>query len=162
MQKRPISTIIFGILNIGFGAMSWVELILFEPLSHLSKTAGAHSAARALAGDPSQAHWLWITGLIDSIAGVALIAGGIGLLAGKSWGRSASVGWGVFDIIFTLARIPLNYGSARAAAAGFTSSASMVKGMALAVTFFGTALGLVYPILLLYFMNRLKRTCPPS
>ncbi len=148
MQRRPVSAIIFGILNIGFAVFSWIELLLFKPLAAIM--------AKGAAAELGLLHWQWIAALVDAVAGLAQVAAGVGLLAGKIWGRILSIVWGGFDVLFCLARFPLNLDTARntLTAVHINPAAEPVLTSAIAVV--ATVASMIFPALLIYFMTRPK------
>jgi hypothetical protein len=144
MQPRPISAIIFGILNIGFGAFNLLSL-LFLPTS---AEAGANSSLKSFYGDPNLVHWLWVSGVISGAGGLVLAAAGVGLLLCQNWARIASMAWAVFDILMAFATAPLSGKVARAIAPQFGDA------IALLATIFVLVFSLVFPVALLIFMRR--------
>ena len=150
MQARPVSAMVFGILNIGFGAFNLLALLVLQALAG-SGGAAAHSPLKAFYSDPSQLHWMWVSGVINSVAGLFLVAAGVGLLLCRNWGRICSLAWAAFDILFVLASAPLSWKYARMAA-----PSQFGDIFALFVTAFGLIFSLAYPIALLIFMTRPK------
>jgi len=147
MRARPISLIVFGILNIGYGAFNVLSLLLSQIVLSAAKTG---SAAKSLSSDPGQTHLMFITGGIDAAAGVFLAVAGVGLLLCKNWGRMGSLGWAIFDILFVLLTIPQGWHAAQAFAPQFGSAFAMV------VTILGLLVSLAYPLVLVVFMRRPK------
>ena len=148
MQARPVSAIVFGILNIGFGAFNLLALVFLQVIT--SANLGAHSPLKAFYSDPGQLHWMWVSGVSNAVAGLFLAAAGAGLLFCRNWARITSLGWAVFDILFVLASIPLSWKYARMV------SPQLGDIFALVMTVFGLVLTLAYPVALLIFMTRPK------
>jgi hypothetical protein len=149
MQRRPISAIIFGILNIGFAAFSWIELLLFKPMASIM-------AKSAAASDPAQMHWQWIASVVDAAAALAQLAGGAGLLAGQRWGRILSLAWAWFDIVFCLTRCPLTWDASRDALAAAHVGPGAAPVLTWIAAIIATIASMIYPGLLIYFMTRPK------
>jgi hypothetical protein len=140
---------LFGILNIGYGAFNLLSLLFLRLIADAK--IGPNSPLKAFQGDASQMHLLWVTGLISAVAGLFLMAAGVGLLLGQNWGRLTSLAWAVFDILTVLATVPLSWKAAHA-----TTPAQFGDSLALIVTVFGLVASLAYPIALLIFMTRPK------
>jgi hypothetical protein len=148
MQARPVSAIVFGILNIGFGVFNLLALWLLQVMA--SDKIAAHSPLKAFYGDPRQLHWMWVSGVINAVAGLLLAAAGVGLLLGQNWGRLTSLAWAVLDILFVLASVPFSWKYAQMASPQYGDI------LALFLTVFGLVLTLAYPVALLIFMTRPK------
>jgi len=149
MQRRPVSAIIFGILNLGFAAFTGLELLLFKPMA-------AMMAKSAHTSDPAQLHWQWIAAVVDALAGLVQFLGGIGLLAGKNWGRALSMAWGCFDLVFCLARFPLTWDTCRDSLAAAHIGSPAAPALTWAAAIIATVGSMIFPTLLLYFMTRPK------
>lgn len=138
---------VFGILNILFGlvcgACTGVGAVAVLGLIALIETAGGDLGIWKIV-------WPAMMGLVVLIY-VILVVAGIGLLMGKAWGRTLSVAYSgvaialsIFGLILNLFILPdaLSGGAAPVDAAG--SAKDIVS----------TAIGLIYPIVLLVFMNK--------
>jgi len=159
--SRPASLIVFGILNILFGvlglcgtagsaAMFLVELpqdpAVPNPVLELLKT------------DATYRLFMQVSLVLGGLTALVLIVAGIGLLLTKGWGRTLSIGYAWYAIVAaivgtivtwtyliqpTMAAIKDAQGPAAMGAAG-----GLVGGL------LGGVFSLIYPVLLLIFMNR--------
>jgi hypothetical protein len=86
---------------------------------------------------------------LGAVAGLVLVAAGIGLLLSKNWARLTSIGYGVYGVLLAVANavVMLNAASHQQ---GMTKIIFLISGL------FGAVLGLIYPVLLLIFMTRPK------
>jgi hypothetical protein len=148
-MQKPISAIVFGILNIGYGIFGLLSLVIVLVVA--GAKMGPNSPFKALAANPDQMQLMWITGAVSAVAGVFLAVMGMGLLLCKNWGRVGSLAWAVFDILFVFVCLPLSYKTARA-----SSPAQFGDSFAMLVTIFGLFFSLAYPAVLAIFMVRPK------
>lgn len=158
---RPTSPIVFGILNIvfgllgvcgtiGSGAMLFVELPR-DPLV-------PNPALELIASNPTYRMLMMVMISLGLLASLALLAAGVGLLLFRAWGRTLSIGYAWYGIINALFGMIVNwiylvqpmlakwnpaFGPAEAA-----TVATAVSGI------LGGCFGMLYPIILLVFMNR--------
>lgn len=142
---RPTCVTVFGILNIVFGAMA----LLCSPFGLITmKMPGMEAFGGTFKT------WLIVSTVVGMIAAGFQVALGIGLLKLKPWARAGNVIYGSFAILWGLAGIAVtmtimipamqkSMGADQAGAVG-----GMVGGM------IGGVAGLIYPVLLLIFMNR--------
>ncbi|QEG41193.1 hypothetical protein [Roseimaritima ulvae] len=158
-EVKPTSITVFGILNIILGLLGLCGLAAAFAAFFIPTPPGNELPATQLMQNDAYRIFMYITIPLGFIATVALIAGGIGLLQGKGWGRTLSIGYAVYSIISgflglivnvflimlpTLRMLPeLDPGPEKAGAIG-----GMVGGT------FGGCIGMIFPILLLYFMMR--------
>ena len=156
MRARPISATVFAILNIGYGGFNLLGLLFLQVVVSMGDKVGPHSPLKSFYTDPSQLHWLWISGLIGGISGLFLMAAGVGLFFCANWARLTSVAWAGFDILFVLASTPMSWKYAHAAAASSTAPAPMAGAFTVLVTVLSVVFSLVYPVALLIFMTRPK------
>ena len=103
-----------------------------------------------------QLHWQWIASLVDATAALAQLLAGVGLLAGKPWGRTLCLAWGWFDIVFCLARLPLTWDASRDALTAAHINAAAAPSLTWAAAIIATLASLLFPSLLIYFMSRPK------
>jgi hypothetical protein len=154
-MHRPTSVTVFGILNIvtaGFGMfMAITSCALF-----LAPADSNNPSIRMLYENPAYAAWLKLCIPLGLLSCTVLLVAGIGLLCLKSWARTVSIAYAIYDIcmhilstavssIFLFQPFLKNHQDSEAAA---TAMFGLIGG--------GTAvcLGLIYPILLLVFMLR--------
>ncbi|MGD1084797.1 MAG: hypothetical protein ABSA47_08635 [Verrucomicrobiota bacterium] len=163
MRERPVSVTIFGILNIGFGALGLLSLGMQNaeesfaaksPLPWLNRVLGLLSD---MYHDPTYVLWRDISVPLRALAGVALLAAGIGLLRRKNWARLASIGYGVYAILFVLANLLVMVlvlgGPVRESLRNDPALLVILGGVLLVA---GLLISLAYPALLIFFMTRPK------
>ena len=115
MRERPISITIFGILNIGMGLLGLGGLFLssmFQDLGTSAATPSVNSIFAFIATlnqHPSYILWNQITLPLNAAASLLLVATGIGLLLLKNWARLASIGCGIYKIIFVFLNCAVFY-----------------------------------------------------
>lgn len=162
-MQRPTSVMVFGILNIVFGAMEFLGtllsflLIFLMPQIHTALPNS--SAIDIVMRTPFLRTWSIGVGIVSIIATIVLIAAGIGLLRMKPWGRVASLGYAIYALCAGIIGQIINYiflfgplmeearRSNAPGAASFTASYTFGSGL-------GGCTGLIYPILLFICMTR--------
>jgi prolipoprotein diacylglyceryltransferase len=156
MQQRPIAVTIFGILNIGFGVIGLLGMLV--SMAVLSRTnVAANPILQEMYDNPNYIAWTKISMPLGGIAAVVLISAGIGLLLLKNWARLVSIGYGVYAILGGIVGglVMLNiFASILRHNAGGPSG--FVVMFSLLGSIFGMVIGLAYPILLIIFMTRPK------
>jgi hypothetical protein len=153
MNQRPISTLIFGILNIGLGLLKLIWPLVAAALAHLK--LGGHSSMAALQSDPTYIALTKLATWTGVIFGVALLAFGIGLLLLQNWARLGSIVYAVVDIVFVLITSMLMWPITKRMLEQMPNvPPGMMAGFAMIGMVIGIFLGLIYPVLLLFFMTR--------
>jgi hypothetical protein len=140
MQQRPISVTIFGILNIGFGMLGIVVLLISVVL--MSKTNMAENPImKQMNATPQSAAWEKISTPLGGIAAVVLLVAGIGLLMLRNWARIVSIAHGIYSILACIVGciVTLSGGGS-----GIMKTAAAMVSL----------VGLVYPVLLIIFMMK--------
>ena len=159
MNERPISTLIFGILNIGLGLLDLASPLLVAILAHL-KFSG-QSGVSALQSDPTYAAMTNFTVWADVVFGLAFVAFGIGLLLLQNWARLGSILVAVARIVFVVVSSLLGWNFMKVAVQQTAAQAhgaplGLIQGLAIVGFVVQLVLRLVYPALLLFFMTRAK------
>ena len=103
-----------------------------------------------LRGDPFPRGWFLASHILGSVAGIVIVAAGIGLLGLKPWARTASIVYAVYAIVATTVGTILNLTVVLPRVAELAPG--LMGGM-VGVSC-GSVIYLVYPILLLIFMTR--------
>jgi hypothetical protein len=153
MKQRPISTLIFGILDIGLGLLKLVWPLVAAALAHL-KPAGTSGMA-TLQSDPTFIALTKFTTWTGVVFGLALLAFGIGLLLLQNWARLGSIIYAVVDIVFVLVSTIVMWPiTSRMIQQMPNVPQGMVQGFAMIGLVVGLIFGLAYPVLLLFFMTR--------
>ncbi len=153
MNERPISTLIFGILNIGFGLWKLAAPLLAMALSKL-KLPG-NSAMAGMATDPTYVAVTKFSMWAGTILGVALLAFGIGLLLLQNWARLGSIVYSVVDIVLVLVVSMVMWPLTKRMMEQMPGvPPGMMAGFAMVGLVLGLLFSLAYPALLLFFMTR--------
>lgn len=163
VSAKPVSLTVFGIINIVWGLMSlcgfgWtaVQMAIMgsqpqefrDPTLEMMETNTTYFA-------------FMVTSMgLGFFAAIALIAGGIGLLNGKPYGRTLSIVYAAYAILFGIIGIVFNLlfmveptmAQIEEIAQGPERTAAMA-GIIGAFVGFGIC-GMIYPIVLLIFMMR--------
>jgi hypothetical protein len=158
-----MSTLIFGILNIGFGLWKMAAPLLSLAMSKL-KLPGNSSIASVTA-DPGFIALTRFSIWAGEALGVALLAAGIGLLLLQNWARIVSIVYSIIDIVFvpvvSIGMLPFTQ---RMMEQTPGVPRGMMAGIATMGLVIGIVFGLAYPVLLLFFMTRPKviEACQPQ
>jgi len=172
MRERPVPVTIFGILNIGFGALGLLSLLMQNGEESFATKFSIPWLNRVLGllndmyHDPTYILWRDISVPLRALAGVALLAAGIGLLRMKNWARLASIVYAVYEIIFVFANLlvmVLVLGGPVRESLRSDPALLVILGVVLLVA--GLLVSLAYPALLIFFMTRpkiLPAFAPPS
>jgi len=146
---KPTSVMVFGVLNIVFGGLG----ILCTPFSILMILGAEKFAAMSQAPVIEYAPAYRIVLLASSIVGIGfsawLLALGIGLVKMKGWGRRGSVIYSIIVIVWGIVGVVLNILSLHFGWINMPerSIPGFIGGMC------GGMVGMVYPVLLLIFMQ---------
>jgi hypothetical protein len=156
MRQRPISVLVFGILNIGYALWKVVGLLLMGVAMRMNLRG--NSALSAMTSDPTYQAWTHFSVVIGIVFAIILIASGIGLLLMQNWARILAIVYSVLEIIVVAVGAVV---SQRIMAQAMTTQirgapAGMVHVFAMIGFVVGIGIGLAYPILLLVFMTRPK------
>lgn len=157
-MNRPTSVLIFGILNLAFGALGIVGVVmglvvLFMPIQNMTGNIMAELIAQ-----PGYRTFVIVSSITGSFLTLALIAGGIGLLLMKRWGWLLSIAYGGLALIQCLVGmvvvtvffyLPL---IRRVSEVSGPEQVGMIGGIVGGLA--GMLFGLLYPIVLLIFMLR--------
>jgi hypothetical protein len=163
MRQRPMSTLIFGILNIGFALLKMAGPLVAMVVSNLKLPV--NSGMAALKSDPAYVALTRFSMWTGVILGLALLAFGIGLLLLKNWARIGSIVYAVIDIILVLFVSVLIWPFTKRMMEQMPSPApGFMAGFAMIGLVVGIIFGLAYPVLLLFFMTRsdVIEACQPE
>jgi hypothetical protein len=158
-MNRPTSVTVFGILNIVFGVLGLCGMVFTIAILFGGFDVGADNPVMEIMEGNAFLDVYQKAGIaLGFIATIALIAAGIALLQMRRWGRTVSIVYACYAILSTLVGIVINFFFLmmpmleRAGDAAGPERAGLVGG-AVGGTL-GGCVGLIYPVLLLYFMLR--------
>ena len=153
-----------GILNIVFGVLG----ILILPISMMSsmmpldeQLAAENPVWKQMAEDSAYQTVMLVDRGLGAIASIMLVIAGMGLCQFKPYGRTLSIGYGVYCISLNVCGMFINYlyvlpGLMRDLDSTHSLAVETNAETALYAMGLGSCLGFVYPVLLLYFMYRPK------
>jgi len=160
-QSRPASLVVFGVINILFGVIGLCGAAASSAMFFMEMPQDPrfpNPAIDLLNTNAAYRTYLQVTAVIGALASLVLLVAGVGLLLAKSWGRTLSIGYGCFAIVFAVVVMIGNWSFvmqpmlAAAKEAGGPAAMGAVGGVV--ATMLGGILSLIYPIVLLVFMNR--------
>ncbi|MDQ3814551.1 MAG: hypothetical protein M3347_11445 [Armatimonadota bacterium] len=159
MNQRPTPLTVFGVLNIVFGAFTLLiaPFALYGSLARQGATG--NPVLDMMAASPGLRTWQITSAVLGIIAAIVLIAAGIGLLRMLPWGRLLSMGYSIYAIFIAVIGVPINYFLlvrpllAQVSQSNDPAVTAGAIGGAVGGSF-GSCIGLIYPVLLLYFMTR--------
>lgn len=163
MRQRPMSLLIFGILNIGYALFKLAGTALTVVMSHVGSQG--NPVAEAMKKDPTLATWTKFSLPLTVVLGLALLAFGIGLLFSKDWARLGSIVWSVLEIVIVIFGTLLVWPVMQRAMAQMPNMPhGMVEGFATIGLVIGLVFGLAYPALVLFYMTRdnVIEACQPE
>ncbi len=154
-MQRPTSVIVFGILNIVFGALG-LSCTPFRLAFLFMPTPAIENPVMAAVANPACRAWSLFMGVTGMGAAVLLIVAGVGLLKCRPWARKISIGYAIYAIVASpvyAAVSAIMFASAAGGAEGGPETGVMLaSGIGGAIG--GTCFALIYPIILLVFMFR--------
>jgi len=158
-MQRPVSIIVFGILNFVFAALGVIGLIASVTLLGLPADSN-NPVIQFIHIYPGYAVWLKMCLALGILGCALLLAAGFGLLSLKPWARTASLICAIYLILFFFGGMLVNFafmdtpmlGPARQQQAFETVAAigGPINGT------IGGLFWLIYPLLLLAFMLQPK------
>ena len=146
---KPASIKVFGILNIVFGAMGLIcggAGVLFFVLATQSSEF-AYELNRAMSAQYAEGYitFLQFSSCFGGIMSLILIVCGVGLLRARNWGRTGSLGYAAFQILFTLASTAVSMSMMKDDKTFIFSAGGAMCGVLFA---------LIYPICIMIFLIR--------
>jgi hypothetical protein len=158
-----MSTLIFGILNLGYALMYLAGPLITKLMSNVKLPA--NSPVAAMKSDPSYVAWTNFNMWVGVVLGLALLAFGIGLLLLQNWARIGSIVYAAISIVYvpigSLVMFPV---TKRMMEQTPGVPQGMMAGFAILGLVLGLIFGLAYPVLLLIFMTRTNviEACQPE
>ncbi len=157
-MRRPVSTVVFGILNLAFAMSGLMGLFMSAAMLFSRDAARGNPVVELARKNPGYALFMEISVPLGIAAMFVLLLGGVGLLLLKPWGRHLSILFGLYGIVASIAGVVVNWyflmpllAKAAELPAGPLRAgwiAGVIGGVA------GAGLGIIYPIALLCFMFR--------
>jgi hypothetical protein len=153
MKERPMSVLIFGILNIGYGLFKLGMLALSTVMSHIGQAG--NPVAAAMKSDPTMVAWTKFSIISGVSLGLLLMVFGIGLLLCKNWARLGSMVYSLIDIVLVVVGSVVVWPITQRAMEQMPNVPhGMIAGFAMIGMVIGLIFGLAYPVILLFFMTR--------
>jgi len=172
-MNRPTSFTVFGVMNLVFGCLLVIGLLInivqvsgqdkqVEQVKRQARMAKDPDLRRmadqleAMANDKTIKMLTNVQLVLSLLSVVLLIASAIGLLGVKAWGRTLAIFYAGYSILYTIALVIINFTIMMPKMPDFRGvpgASGMMKGMMIGVSIF-YLIWLVYPILLLVFMNK--------
>jgi hypothetical protein len=155
-MARPASVTVFGVLNIVFGVLGLLSGAASLGIM-IAVANGAFPDNAGLGEQPALMLWTLAASALGIVFAIVLFASGIGLLRMRPWGRTAALAYAGYAVFSTVVGMAIHWIYvaqpllAEQGPGGRTDPAQIggaIGGMV------GGCLGLVYPILLWYFMPR--------
>jgi hypothetical protein len=158
-MQRPASVNIFGVLNFVFAAFAVIGLMASVTLFSLPGDP-SDPVIKLLHENASYAVWLKICIPLGVLSCAALLAAGVGLLSFKPWGRTLSIAYAIYAIVFVVVGMGVNLIlMIQPLSEPAPRRAELAAAGAIGGPLSGTVGGLfwvVYPILMLVLMLRPK------
>ncbi len=163
-MQRPTPVTIFGILNIVFaiiGIMGAICSLAFFTIidgnsdNPIIQIMQKNPVFQAMRDNPSYLAYLKFSMILGVVVAVLLLVAGIGLLKLKPWARMLSIIYGVYGIISVIGNAIASYFfliQPMFQKAGVDQAAGAAGGAMGGI--YGGFFGLVYPVLLIFFMMR--------
>jgi hypothetical protein len=158
-----MSTLIFGILNLGYALMNLVGPLFAKLMANVKLPANSRVAA--MKADPAYIAWTNFNLGAGLVFGVALLAFGIGLLLLKNWARIGSIVYAVISIVYVVLVSMISFPLTKRMMEQTPGvPQGMMAGFATIGLVIGIIIGLAYPVLLLFFMTRSNviEACQPE
>jgi hypothetical protein len=158
-----MSTLIFGILNLGYALLNLGGPLLAKAMSNLKLPA--NSPVAAMKSDPAYIAWTNFNLVVGVVLGLSLLTFGIGLLLLKNWARIGSIIYAVIAIVFVLFGSVVSWPFTKRMMEQTPGvPQGMMAGFAMMGLVLGIIIGLAYPSLLLFFMTRQNviEACQPE
>lgn len=159
-MQRPTSAVVFGILNIAFAAIGAVGLLATAMVLSSVQADSSNPVLGIMRDSPAYMTWMKIALPVGMLGILVLLAGGIGLLCFKTWGRTLSIGYAIYGIVNAILAVGMNFfflclPMLHQAQQQTGPEQASAYGSAIGGTI-GSSFGLIYPVLLLIFMTRPK------
>ncbi len=156
-MQRPPTITVFGILNIVFGVLGFCG-VFFSLNMFLTEDDGTNPLIPIMQQSSLYKGFMIASIPLGLLVTVALLAAGIALLRDLAWGHKLSIIYAWYAIVSTIIGVIINAvvlvpPAMEQASGDMTPEAVGLIGGAIAGTC-GAFIGLIYPVLLLFFMKR--------
>jgi hypothetical protein len=157
-RAKPVSLIVFGILNIVFGALGFCGTIGSAAILFLPAQAMQNNPMyEVMQENEGYRMFLAVGSVIGVVMSIVLIVAGIGLIKAANWARLTSIGYAVFTLVYGVIGIVANYiylvqPMIEQHKPNDPQTAGAISGAIGGL--FGSAVGLIYPVVLFIFMLR--------
>lgn len=158
-NSKPTSVTVFGILNIAFALLGLCGLAVSIAMFFIPIDPNLpNPAIELMQGNTVYRAFTLVSIPLGLISTIVLVVGGIGLLNWKRYGRTASVVYGWYAIIsmiigtvvsWVFVFIPMFQQAQQGDAPAQAGAIGGIIGGTV-----GGCFGLIYPVVLLYFMSR--------
>jgi len=155
IMARPTSVTVFGVLNVVFGILAVLGLIA-SAASLLLAASGGQADPPGF-DHPVMKVWIPISVVLGFIAAVAQIASGIGLFKLRDWARKVSIAYAMYAVVATVLGTTLQIVFMVLPMLRNLRNQGAEETMVIVVlvsSFIGALAGLIYPLLLWYYMTR--------
>ncbi len=146
---RPTSVTVFGVLNLIFGFFGILSTgFLAAVLISGSPVINANT------GGALVDWWMRINTGLAIVFSLVLFVSGIGLLRMRPWGRKFSIGYSVYAIVSTVVGVIVQFSLMIVPIMDAQRGGNLTAFAMLVPSVVGSCIGLIYPILLWFFMTR--------
>ena len=147
-SPKRASIKVFGILDIVFGTIGMVfggfSILFYLLITQFSEFAYEFEKALSTQYAEGYVSLIQIGACFSLILSLILIASGVGLLKEKNWGRSGSLIYAVFQILYTVASTAVSISMMK-----HTESFTFTVGGSMC----GVVIALIYPVCILIFLT---------
>ncbi len=159
-MQRPTSVVVFGVLNLIFGALGIVGTLFSSAILFMPERPGIKNPVLELVKqNAGYAAFLKVSLVLGLLAAAVVLLAGIGLLASKAWGRTLSIVYAIYGIVASVVGVIANYfflvAPLMQRATKMPAGPEQAGAIGGAIgSLFGGCFGLIFPVLLLIFMCR--------
>jgi len=165
IPQRPASLTVFGILNLIFGVMGLVGLVVSLKLYYTPLEGQTGLMADLLRAEPFYASCMRVMSVPSALYVIAMIVSGIGLLQARDGARRLAILCGVYGILAGIVNGYLTFYHVMPFTIEYTVAtvkepaiAGMMRSFTQAGTITGMLAAFAYPVVTLIFMGR-KSVC---
>ena len=154
-QPPPRSITVFGILNLVFGMMGiFGGVMFFIVLGATNVSEIPNPAMDAMKNSAFFNVWTWISTIGGLLASIVLVVSGIALLLKKDIGRRLAIYYAYYALFMAVVGVVLSIIYVYAPMWADLQDSPVAAITVFAGAVIGTALSLLYPALILYFLNK--------